>query len=722
MTQGRNILALAAWVAVWAAGMTSGCGDDDTGPGEDAASDVTDWDAAVPDAAPEDAEQVDGGTTSGGKPGDPCWVDDDCQDGTCWTAGRHGFPGGYCVVEGCTEGTCPEGSSCFQFTDGVNRCLPTCGDDSDCRQDEGYVCDDHQTCWPGTGTVPPGGSCGTDEQCMGGQNAYCVKQEGFVGGYCIVVGCTTDADCPGGGVCRQVLTNNRSACVGPCGEDGTCRAGYGCIDNQQHTWDGACFPSCATDEDCPGDLGCRPSDTWSGQVCRDVSNECSPENVHGDCPAGQVCHEGTCEDFQCNDTLAEPNDSLDQAADYPTQEGWGYQICSGDEDWYRIQPTSQDKLYLLGVDANPMSGDLNADLTDATGTVLQVGDLAPAKYHEENPVGPTNQQAVALVGSASAPWLYVHVYPVENAVNDYGIIYRLVDWQDGGDCFALFDQGECLSQDTNGNFDPDRLVLFPATHSEDPYLGSGVFFENGLFYLGGPAYTTSGSLWATRELAMIVRYAIHAVQEAFPGTAPLGIGDISMPDGTTPQGHPNGTHYLGSNIDIAYYIREDVQGPYGNMCYRQICCDAPMNDWSCVDTNPNSAGYGTCVAGSENTHIVDIPRTAMLIAKIAGTGRLRVVGVEAKIEADLDAALDDLVTQGLITEAEKNAALAHMATANDHSSWIWHFNHMHFSFLTTPPASNHGRPPRTIQGPWPNLPLDRQAELARTFRPLPLRP
>jgi hypothetical protein len=102
----------------------------------------------------------------------------------------------------------------------------------------------------------------------------------------------------------------------------------------------------------------------------------------------------------------------------------------------------------------------------------------------------------------------------------------------------------------------------------------------------------------------------------------------------------------------------------------------------------------------------------MFIAKIAGSGHLRVIGVEAKIEAELDSALVDLVSQGLITSAEKSAAQAHMATANDHGSWIWHFNHMHISFEISGSRRGTG-----FQGPWLDGTPEEQEARARAFCP-----
>ena len=188
-------------------------------------------------------------------------------------------------------------------------------------------------------------------------------------------------------------------------------------------------------------------------------------------------------------------------------------------------------------------------------------------------------------------------------------------------------------------------------------------------------------------------------------------GKISMPDGTTPEGHPYGTHYLGANVDLSYYIDPSKHGQHGNLSYRQICCDAPLNDWSCVDTNTSSSSYGTCVTGSESTHIVDIPRTAHFIAKLAGTGRIRVIGTETKVEAALEAEMDSQQVSGLITATERAAGKSVMVTTNDHSSWIWHFNHLHVSFKSDTTVSSI----KSFQGPWPNMAPEEQAARMRAF-------
>jgi hypothetical protein len=699
---GVMVLGLGAWCA-----LPAGCSSADTGGGNQGSPDAgTDADGG-PDGA---GDATDGGQT-GAPPGSACWVDEDCQGGICWTPKKDGFPGGYCVIEGCTESSCPAGSVCVSFTDGVDRCVASCQSDSDCRQSEGYVCDGKHVCWYGVGTIPPGGSCGTDEQCMG-QGAICIQQAGFVGGYCVIPDCTATS-CPDGSECRQVFTSGASGCIPVYGADGSCRPGYEWVEDSSSKWFQSCYPGCADDADCPGDFGCREG--TKGLICVDVSNECSAKNHQGDCPSGEVCKAGTCAPFVCNDTVLEPNQSQSAALPLPAADTQGLQICKGDDDWFSFTPSEAKKLYMVGIDSNHASGDLQVDLTDAAGVISNDATMDPAFYHSEGSVGPTNLELHALLGVPGSPKSFLHVHGVNGSQNNYALISRAVAYQDGPDCTAVFSTGECVAVNDAGAHDPSKLIVFPMPNALDTYVGNGVFFKNGLSAFGNPPYTSSARQWARREVVMAIRYAIHSVQQAFPGTAPLGIGDIGMPDGTTPEGHPNGTHYQGANADIAYYIRPDVLGQEGNLVYRQICCDAPLSDWSCVDTNPSSPSYGVCVAGSESTHIVDLSRTAMFIAKLAGTHRIRVIGVEAKIEAALEAAMDELLGKGQISADEASTGKSKMVTANDDPSWIWHFNHMHVSFQTKPsPLQDQAR------GLWLDLPPAEQAARARAFpRKLP---
>ncbi|MBW1812003.1 MAG: hypothetical protein JRJ87_27710, partial [Deltaproteobacteria bacterium] len=623
----------------------------------------------------------------------------------CWTT-SDGFPGGYCYIEGCDDTSCPEGSSCFTFTDDVSRCIATCLDSSNCRTEHGYECDSYDTCWPGQGTVPASGPCSSAEQCAGGANAICITQEGFVDGYCIVKDCTFF--CADGAECRQVFSDESFGCVALCSDDSDCRVGYICNDEPDSAWDTVCIPGCSPG-DCPAPLECREEDIWSGHICKDTSSECSPENVFGDCPTGQVCSmAGECIDFECNDTVLEPNQDKASALNLPSEDTPGLQICSGDEDWFTFTPDQTDTIYQIGVAYNLASGDLENRLIDSADVVVEQSTMTRDDCLDENGYHAVNNETLAILGASGSQPYFFRVYPSGAAENNYLLLSKTVAYQDGPVCADLYSSEECRALSVAGAFDSSKLIPFPAGHPLDSYLGQNVFFLSGLTGGSGiPTFISSSRRWARRELIMMVRYAINAVEKKYPGSGPLGIGDVGLIDGHTPWGHPNNTHNDGRNVDIAYYVRQDVQREWGNMVYRQICCDNDtLPNWDCVDRNTNSPEYGTCVTDSENTHIVDIPRTAYFLAKLATSGRLRAIGIEVKIEADLDTELANLLAAQDITQQEYDDINAAMLTANDHSSWIWHFNHMHVSLCYTDCPNDKSR--RLSIGPWAGVKLKEQ--------------
>jgi hypothetical protein len=126
----------------------------------------------------DDSDDGSGGSTSEGEQatGAACVEDPDCFGGLCMTdetfkaLTENGavaeIPGGYCSMLSCTknqaEGKCGPEAFCFdleQFVDTpLTACFHECQDDSDCRQDEGYVCTDaSDTQWtplPRKGCMP----------------------------------------------------------------------------------------------------------------------------------------------------------------------------------------------------------------------------------------------------------------------------------------------------------------------------------------------------------------------------------------------------------------------------------------------------------------------------------------------------------------------------------------------------------------------------------------
>ena len=80
--------------------------------------------------------------------GQPCGNNLDCTftgDAEC----IQDFPGGYCSRV-CDDGFCGAGASCEELDCGgpCNVCLSTCVSETQCRDDENYVCDPFGTCTP----------------------------------------------------------------------------------------------------------------------------------------------------------------------------------------------------------------------------------------------------------------------------------------------------------------------------------------------------------------------------------------------------------------------------------------------------------------------------------------------------------------------------------------------------------------------------------------------
>lgn len=659
---------------------------------EDAAPDMAPIaDMAVVDAAPAgDAMAPDMGVEPGveGPPGSACNCDDNCaavdgQAGICVV--------GVCMVEpseACSGGEvngCPTGFQCWSMEggtgpfcwpdcDAIDDCAGACDGDGSCAPAEGTACDAMCSahCGGNAPTGDIGGACDDDGDCGG---ATCYGAEGWVNGYCLDFECAeAGAECGNGGVCVSGISEGGNVCMGACAGAEDCRPGYQCREGEDGSF---CFAGCAGDDACPDGFVCG-----ADEVCV-VDFRCGPSRPSsGECPAGEICTGGECVVFECvADGMLEPNESQAAAAvvDATVE---GLQICADDHDWYHFTPNGEGMIHTVGHTAEFASGNLDITLVTADGDVHEQGWLLPEGYHPEAGRGPMNFEAVSLVGHPDAAQFSAHVFPSGSAVNNYDLRVTQTPYVDGPDCEgAGYTKHQCQGITDDGRLDVSEYIVFPAGHAADPYIGDGVFFDSGLTNSNTPGYVPSSARWARREMVMAIRHAIHVVQETYPGTTPLGIGEISMIDGSTPNGHPNGTHYYGANVDLAYYIREDAQRQWGNITYRPICSDKPnLRDWSDVDTDGSRGAFGECIPGSEDTHIVDIPRTALLFATMCATGRVRVFGVDTSIAAQLKTEYRRLLDEEIITRDAYNACMRSQASADDDGSWVWHFNHSHVSF------------------------------------------
>jgi hypothetical protein len=107
-----------------------------------------------------------------------------------------GFLDGYCIVRGCSQGSCPTGSTCVEFEDASTACMDSCADDGLCRP--GYRCLSEggaEICYPG---------CSADLDCPAGKICY---EKGF----CVTEACSPGSCAQGwfcaGGVCMLEVEN-----------------------------------------------------------------------------------------------------------------------------------------------------------------------------------------------------------------------------------------------------------------------------------------------------------------------------------------------------------------------------------------------------------------------------------------------------------------------------------------------------------------------------------
>ncbi len=300
-------------------------------------------------------------------------------------------------------------------------------------------------------SVQAGGACNCSSDCVGTDTNPGVCLFGvcmtMADGACAEAG--TTQGCPTGSRCWGMDGVDGSLCWPDCASftcAGECDSDGSCVPNDATSCDGTCS------EYCGGSSGGGGGGSSSGP--------CTPDNPTGDCPAGQVCEDGICQDFDCTDTQFEPNETLQSAAAMPAGTTTNLQICSGDSDWYLLSPTTTNTLYMVNVDSNPSSGNLELRITDGSGISESDGHIESDFYHSENALGPMNIEGHSIVGSSTAEPAFFEVSGKSGAVNNYTLITREIDYQDGPNCSVNFDTSDCLSQ-TNGYHDSSKMMVFP---------------------------------------------------------------------------------------------------------------------------------------------------------------------------------------------------------------------------------------------------------------------
>lgn len=602
--------------------------------------DLQDAPDAGPDASPDTAAPA---PLSG--PGGPCATEADCAgpSPTCLP-----FPGGYCAPD-CTSEDCPAGAECFEFSGGEMLCLDTCMRSSDCRTSDGHVCDADDTCWydgPATGEGSPiGGPCTSDDDCLD-PAAVCYEEgfdgnsNGFVGGYCLIFDCRP-SDCPSGSTCVTVTDEGDTACFASCAGGVACpqAEGYLCADD-----DDACWPGCGSGADCPTGYGCDPD--WN------------------------ICIFGLDETpFVCEDRRFEPNETRagGAALDVPASLT-GLDLCDGDEDWYRIEAPA-NTLTTVGIAFPHVNGDLDLIAYDASGALLG-SRTGPESYGAANRWNETGAEHHAFLNTAGPLDASVRVRGHGSATNRYDLTTTSTTWQDGASCTDLYAADLCRGFDGTA-----RGVLhhFPHPSPTDTFVPSGYRFE------GYSSYR-----FARRELIMLVRHAIHEVQQKYPGTGPLSLMDMSDMDGLTPgfdvgePRHPETTHDQGGNIDVAYYQT-----------------DGSNND-AIVCGPSEGANHDGAFCTSTAGHIVDLPRTTYFLAQVAASPRTRVIGLDTRLAALITAEAARLRDAGDITSKQHDDLTARLAYGE---GWPYHHHHIHISLRWW---SQDAAVPNGLLGPAPH--------------------
>lgn len=215
----------------------------------------------------------------------------------------------------------------------------------------------------------------------------------------------------------------------------------------------------------------------------------------------------------------------------------------------------------------------------------------------------------------------------------------------------------------------DPLPLYCAGDAD--YCGEILSFEpdTGPGYLN---YYPDFRTHARRDVMMMTKYATAKTEcktadWAYWNFAPLGLGDMSEADGSTPGTslgtpfHPPGTHEYGSDIDMAYYQLYSNDNLLKSVCssFEGYYLDA----YHCVDP----------------PHGLDPWRTAMMISHLSEHPLLRIVYVDWLVGPELDDALDNLVSLGWI-DADHRAAIPLVYYAEgDEEEYRFHHHHMHVS-------------------------------------------
>ncbi|MCO4795262.1 MAG: hypothetical protein KC493_16205 [Bacteriovoracaceae bacterium] len=167
------------------------------------------------------------------------------------------------------------------------------------------------------------------------------------------------------------------------------------------------------------------------------------------------------------------------------------------------------------------------------------------------------------------------------------------------------------------------------------------------------------------------KYVMQEIQQAAHFTkcskggdsalGPLGLGDMGSASGHDIDGHPPGTHSDGKSIDIAYFQKRGSNNHLRPVCPHRI--------------NGREAYH--CVGEADN---IDYERTALFMAKLLESPKLRIIGVDGKIEDKLVREIKRLCRPGLSLHGSKACGRTNLITSekeNTGRGW-YHHHHHHF--------------------------------------------
>ncbi len=197
-----------------------------------------------------------------------------------------------------------------------------------------------------------------------------------------------------------------------------------------------------------------------------------------------------------------------------------------------------------------------------------------------------------------------------------------------------------------------------------------------------------------RDVQQLVKYAASWTRclgqdWAFGNGEPIGLGDMSEADGDIPgmrerdPGHPNGTHLWGKDIDVAYYR---LSGDHNKL--------VPI----CEHIDHKGRDQRHCVSAPDD---LDVMRTAVFLAKLMDSSRVRIIGVDGQIGPLVEDAWERLCEEGFLASDSSvcrgHDRLAYETTDRGNGWYRFHHHHLH---LSTYGGKSGGPAPSAPMPPW----------------------